>query len=108
MSRKQENRTKRIIIRLTKQEHAELLNKKTKPLATWMRETCLSEQTKTKRTKTADPELLRQLAKIGGNLNQIAKQANTVDSDFEQIRAFGFLAEIQNQLNELLERQSDF
>lgn len=108
MNPKQENRTKRIIIRLTEQEHAELLNKKTKPLATWIRETCLNKQTKNKRVKTADPELLRQLAKIGGNLNQIAKQANTVDSNFEKIKAFGLLSEIQNQLNELLERQSDF
>ena len=101
-----QNRTKRIIVRLTEQEHQRLLDRKTKAgLATWIRETCLDSPTDDRKTvKTADPKLLAQLAKIGGNLNQIAKQANTLDSDFEKIRAFGLLAQIQSQLDELLEQ----
>lgn len=99
-------RTKRIVIRLTEQEHQLLLDKKERAgLATWVREYCLeSPIAKRKAVKTADPKLLAQLAKIGGNLNQIAKQANTLDSDLEKIRAFGLLAQIQSQLDELLEQ----
>lgn len=105
-SEPKQNRTKRVIIRLTEQEHQRLLDKKTKAgLATWIREHCLESQTeRRKAVKTADPKLLAQLAKIGGNLNQIAKQANTLDSDLEKIRAFGLLAQIQSQLDELLEQ----
>lgn len=105
-SQQKQVRTKRIIVRLTEQEHQQLLNKKTKAgLATWIREHCLDSPTdKRKAVKTADPKLLAQLAKIGGNLNQIAKQANTLDSDLEKIRAFGLLAQIQSQLDELLEQ----
>lgn len=102
-----QHRTKQIIIRLTEQEHQQLLAKKEGArLATWIREHCLASQTKKRKAvKTADPKLLAQLGKIGGNLNQIAKQVNTVDSDLEKIRAFGLLAQIQSQLDELL-RQS--
>lgn len=99
-------RAKRIIIRLTEQEHQRLLDKKTKAgLATWIRGYCLNSPTdERKAVKTADPKLLAQLGRIGGNLNQIAKQANTLDSDLEKIRAFGLLAQIQSQLDELLEQ----
>lgn len=100
-----EKRTKQVIIRMTELEHEQLLAKKTKPqLATWIREFCLENSTteSRKKVKTADPKLLSQLAKIGGNLNQIAKQANTVDSTIEKIRVFAMLAEIQSQLDELL------
>lgn len=98
-------RTKEIKIRLTEQEHQDLLQRKKGELAVWIRTTCLEQEVPQPKTvKTADPELLRQLAKIGGNLNQIAKQANTLDSDLEKIRAFGLLAQIQSQLDELLEQ----
>lgn len=104
-----EKRTKQVIIRMTELEHEQLLAKKTKPqLATWIREFCLenqtTEKTEKRRVRTADPELLRQLARIGGNINQIAKQANTLDSTIEKIKVFAYLSEIQRQLDELLER----
>ena len=70
-------RTKEIKVRLTDEEHGQLLAKMTgTQLAVWIRETCLEQKPK-KPPKTADPELLRQLGKIGANLNQIAKIANT-------------------------------
>ena len=105
-SEPRQNRTKRVIIRLTEQEHRQLLDRKTKAgLATWIRETCLGSPTDDRKAvKTADPKLLAQLGRIGGNLNQIAKQANSVDDDIEKIRAFGLLAQIQSQLDELLEQ----
>lgn len=101
-----ELRTKSIKIRLTETE-LELLKQRQEglELATWVRQTCLAEKDKKKKIiKTADPELLWQLAKIGGNLNQIAKQANTLDEPLEKIKVFGLLAVIQKQLDELLER----
>lgn len=99
-----ELRTKSIKIRLTETELAQLKERQVGgELATWMREVCLGEK-KRKMIKTADPELLRQLAKIGGNLNQIAKHMNTFSDQVEQIKIYGLLAEIQNQLYELLER----
>ena len=51
----------------------------------------------------ADPILLNALARIGGNLNQIAKQANTVESDIEKIKTFAQLAVIRDQLQDVLE-----
>lgn len=49
-------------------------------LAEWMREACLNPDTdwvrKTKQPDPVDPKLLRQLAGIGNNLNQIARQVN--------------------------------
>ena len=53
--------------------------------------------------KVADPILLSALARIGGNLNQIARQVNTVESDIEKIKAFAQLAMIREQLQEVLE-----
>ena len=52
--------------------------------------------------KVADPQLLAGLGRIGGNLNQIARQVNTVESDIEKIRAFAELAMIREQLQKVL------
>jgi hypothetical protein len=52
--------------------------------------------------KVADPQLLAGLGRIGGNLNQIARQVNTVESDIEKIRAFAELAIIREQLQKVL------
>ena len=50
-------------------------------LAEWMREQCLEpEGVRSRKTRTApaiDPALLRQLASIGNNLNQIARRVNS-------------------------------
>ena len=61
-------RQKEIKIRLTDEEHQALLDRcTTASLASWMRETCLSEK-RTKQSKVieVDPKLLRQLAGILG------------------------------------------
>lgn len=105
---KNPKRTKEIKIRLTEQEHQILLNKKTgAELATWIRDICLETKTpKKKPIKTADPELLRQLARIGGNLNQIAKATNTEQAKSDIInllRLTAELATIKEQLTKLLE-----
>ena len=98
-------RNKEINIRLTEEEHQALLERMTGgELATWMRSVCLDEKPNKKRNyKVADPILLSALARIGGNLNQIARQVNTVESDIEKIKAFAQLAMIREQLQEVLE-----
>lgn len=100
-------RTKEIKIRLTEQEHQALLDRKKGELAVWIRNTCLEQEIPQPKTvKTADPELLRQLAKIGGNLNQIAKATNTEQARGDIInllRLTAELATIREQLNKLLE-----
>jgi hypothetical protein len=98
-------RTKEIKVRLTDEEHDQLLKKMTGgQLATWIRKICLDEKDPKRKYKAVDPELLRHLGKIGGNLNQIAYQANTLDKDIEKIKVFAELAIIREQLNELLKR----
>lgn len=101
-------RTKEIKIRLTEQEYQALLDRKKGELAVWIRTTCLDQDIpEPKKVKTADPELLRQLAKIGGNLNQIAKTTNTEQARGDIInllRVTAELATIREQLDELLER----
>lgn len=100
-------RTKEIKIRLTEQEHQALLDRKKGGLAVWIRTTCLEQDIpEPKKVKTADPELLRQLAKVGGNLNQIAKHANTdaLGGKIDRLRLLGELAIIREQLDEILER----
>lgn len=101
-------RIKEIKIRLTEQEYQALLDRKKGELAVWIRTTCLEQDIpEPKKVKTADPELLRQLAKIGGNLNQIAKATNTEQARGDIInllRVTAELATIREQLDELLER----
>ena len=97
-------RQKEIKVRLTEAEHQSLLERmEGGELATWIRNTCLDEKpNKRKNYKTADPQLLAALGRIGGNLNQIARQVNTVESDIEKIRAFAELAVIREQLQGIL------
>ena len=97
-------RNKEIKVRLTEAEHQALLERMTGgELATWIRNTCLDEKPNKKRNyKVADPQLLAVLGRIGGNLNQIARQVNRVESDIEKIRAFAELAIIREQLQKVL------
>jgi len=97
-------RNKEIKVRLTEAEHHALLERmEGGELATWIRNTCLDEKPNKRRNyKVADPQLLAALGRIGGNLNQIARQVNTVESDIEKIRAFAELAIIREQLQGIL------
>ncbi len=99
-------RTKEIKIRLTEEEHQALLNRCTKAsLATWIRETCLGEkQTKQSKVIEVDPKLLRQLAGIGNNLNQIARLVNQhskQDSVLDRIAIITALSSIERELQRL-------
>ena len=67
-------RNKEIKIRVSDDELEQLNDCKTqKSLAPWMRTLCLGAAPITR----ADPELVRELGRIGSNLNQITKHANT-------------------------------
>lgn len=108
---KKSKRDKSIKIRLTAEEHKKLNeNKKGGELATWLRDLGLNQETrppkKPKKIKTADPALLNQLARIGGNLNQIARLANTQAQGgiIDRLRLTAELASIREQLNEVLKR----
>lgn len=100
----QPKRTKEIKIRLSDEEHQELLDRmEGNQLASWLRQVGLAEKI-AKPYKKADPQLLTTLGRIGGNLNQLAKQANTLDRDTDKLKIFAQLTVIREQLNEVLSR----
>lgn len=81
---KHEKRKEMIRIRVTQDEKDKINERKTqKSLATWLRNLALDTVppivpiTKTLPIKSADPELVRGIGRIGSNLNQIAKHVNT-------------------------------
>ena len=63
---------------VTEDEHRRLLERcDGKQLAAWMRQTCLDEKpVKVGKLPSISPVLLRQLAGMGNNLNQIARLVN--------------------------------
>lgn len=72
-------RTREIKLRLTEEEHEKLLKLADgRQLARWLRETALKvpERRRRKPVPDADPVLLRELAGIGNNVNQIARTCN--------------------------------
>lgn len=71
-------RSKMLTMWVTEDEHQRLLARcDGKQLAAWMRQLCLDERpSRRHRLPTIDPALLRQLAGMGNNLNQIARKVN--------------------------------
>lgn len=73
-------------------------------LARWMRETCINPgQTDLvqdlKGAVPVDPALLRQLASIGNNLNQIARQVNTGEwGPSDRVAVIAALGAVERQL----------
>lgn len=109
-----EKRTKEIKIRLTDSEHKSLLEMaQDQQLATFIREYCLSADSehfakiaKKNREKinrlSVSPELLRQLAGIGNNVNQVARVLNQQKKSGETIELIKIalaLQAIQKDLN---------
>ncbi|WII95206.1 MobC family plasmid mobilization relaxosome protein [Moraxella haemolytica] len=74
----------------------------------WVRDTCLGAESVKRSYKPVEPLLLRELGKKG-NLNQIAKHANTdaLGDKIDRLRLLGELAVIREQLDELLKRYDD-
>lgn len=99
-------RQKEIKIRMTDEEHERLLKLcTTASLASWMRETCLGEkQPKRNQIREVDPQLLRQLASIGNNLNQIARimnQQSKANSAIDRIAVIAALTGVERELQRL-------
>lgn len=71
-------RTRFLGIRVTDDEYEKLLERcDGKQLATWMRQTCLDQRpARSGKLPTLSPVLLRQLAGMGNNLNQMARKIN--------------------------------
>jgi hypothetical protein len=99
-----EKRTKSVKIRLFESELVELNELKTgNELATWMRETCLAKKSKRRNAPVSvDPLLLRQLAAIGNNLNQLARLANSKGmSAIDSVQVINALSQIQSELEKV-------
>lgn len=92
-------RTREITIRLSDKELQELYNrKKGATLAGWMRNLGLGATP----IKQADPTLVRALGRIGSNLNQIAKHANTHNQLDQEV--LNEISAIRKVLMEIIEK----
>jgi hypothetical protein len=59
------------------------------------------EPVKKRRIKRVDPALIRELAKIGNNLNQMSRWANTYKSDAEAMAVLRALLSVERQLADI-------
>lgn len=66
-------------------------------LSDWLRDRVGSAKPRVQQSSVADPELLAELARIGNNLNQLARVANSTG----QVPALGVLAGIRSELDRL-------
>lgn len=108
--------SKRITLRLpaeTAGEWRRRADASEKSLSDWLRErvdgsdavqTGMRRHPRRLRTLTADPDLLRQLAAMGNNLNQMARAINSVGLDNRNVtHLITELAAIQRELHRLSE-----
>ncbi len=99
-----EKRTKIIKVRVTDAEYADLKARCDRAeLAPWMREVCL-DKAELKRSKVpdVDPQLLRLLAGIGNNLNQIARVVNAQRHDaVNLVKVIAQLSALDRQLEQI-------
>lgn len=95
-------RDRTIKIRVTENELDELRTKMTgTELASWMRDSCLGVRKKRNTPPPADPSLLRALASIGNNVNQIARQCNSNLSPSDAVSVLVELRLISENLKDL-------
>ena len=100
----QSKRKKFIGIRLTEDEHDQLQARKLKPrLAAWMRDHCLGADVPlVNQVARIDPVLLRQLAGLGNNINQIARRVNSGEWDsLYQVNVLAHLVAIEQEISRL-------
>jgi hypothetical protein len=105
-----EKRERVIKIRCTDAEYDKLVERSTKlRLAEWIRETCLGVPAKRAAPlPTVSPELTRQLAGIGNNLNQLARAVNRSDlSNIDKSRVITELVSIERHLSEIKKGHSN-
>lgn len=87
MKQEKEKRDIKLTIRLSQSEYEKIQEKCDGQMAVWLRDLALdNQQEKPKRiVQVADPDLLRHLARIGNNMNQIARSLNSDASRAEQL-----------------------
>lgn len=89
---------------VTQDEHRQLLERcDGRQLAAWMRSTCLDEKpARSGKLPTLAPALLRQLAGMGNNLNQIARRINRSEwSGSDRVQVVAALMAIDAELVQL-------
>jgi len=88
---------------VTEDEHRRLLERcDGKQLASWMRQTCLDEKpARAGKLPSISPVLLRQLAGMGNNLNQIARKVNTRGTVQDRVQIIAALMAIDSGLERL-------
>ncbi len=104
MTKNNERRTEKIAIRLTnseKEEWQEKANQTGKSISELLRLAMNRTRTWTAGDRSLIQEKNRQLARIGNNLNQIAKWANTYKSTAEAIEVIEALRLIEEALNQI-------
>ena len=106
-------REKIIKIRVSAEEHETLKHICPKiQLAEWMRETCLNPTVdlvnglKSQSGTIADPDLIRGLAGIGNNMNQIARKVN--DGTFDNLSTVQIIAALKAIESELAAVRAQF
>lgn len=88
---------------VTEDEHRRLLERcDGKQLASWMRQTCLDEKpARAGKLPSISPALLRQLAGMGNNLNQIARKVNARGTVQDRVQIIAALMAIDSGLERL-------
>ena len=93
-------RKREIKIRLNDDEYSSIRERCNQPqLAVWLRDLALGQR-KRRPIPIADPALLRQLAAIGNNVNQIARWCNEHQPS-DSVSVSAALVAISRELNEL-------
>jgi hypothetical protein len=103
-----EKRTKIIKLRVSESEYEDLKTRCDRAeLAPWMREVCLNQHVlKRSKVPDVDPKLLRQLAGIGNNLNQIARVVNSQRHDVVNlVKVLAHLADLERQLDQIYQNE---
>lgn len=99
-----EKRNKMLTMWVTEEEHQRLQARcDGRQLAAWMRQLCLDARpARVSRLPSIDPALLRQLAGMGNNLNQIARKVNAGDMPAgDRVQIVAALAAIDRGLEQL-------
>jgi len=98
-----EKRNKMLTMWVTEDEHRRLLERcDGKQLASWMRQICLDEKpARAGKLPSISPALLRQLAGIGNNLNQIARNVNARGTVQDSVQIITALMAIDSGLERL-------
>jgi len=98
-----EKRNKMLTMWVTEDEHRRLLERcDGKQLASWMRQICLDEKpARAGKLPSISPALLRQLAGMGNNLNQIARNVNTRGTVQDRVQIIAALMAIDSGLERL-------